>query len=383
MSEELITTNNKEILLVGTAHVSSSSVAEVKEAISRFRPETVGIELCQKRYNVLRNPQPWEDTDIFSVIKEKKTAFLLANLVIASFQKRIGDRLGVKPGAEMSAAVEEADKEGIPVALLDRDIQVTMKRLWRMLSFKERLRLFWALISTMFSTEEVGEKEIEKLKRTDVISLAVEEMAEKAPSVKKVLLDERDEYMARKISDIRSRKVVAVVGAGHIGGIRKNLNHVPENIERLELIPPGGRHILKYLIPLAIGIVIVLGFFSGGREKGYEMMKWWLLSNAFFAALGSTLALAHPLSILIAAIASPITSLNPTLAAGWFAGLSEAYLRKPKVSDFESLQDDISSIKGFWKNPITRILMVVVFANLGSALGALVAMPVLARIMLK
>ena len=383
MSEELITTNSKEILLVGTAHVSPSSVEEVKEAISRFKPETIGIELCQKRYGVLKDPQPWKDTDIFKVIKEKKTSFLFANLVIASFQKRIGDRLGVRPGAEMSVAVEEAQKLGIPVALLDRDIQTTMKRLWRMLSLKERLRLFWALASTMFSADEVGEDEIERLKQTDIISLAVEEMAEKAPAVKRVLLDERDEYMAKKISDINSNKVLAVVGAGHVKGIRERLQDIPDSIEHLDYVPPMGRPILKYLIPLVITVIIALGFFSGGKEKGYEMMKWWLLSNAFFAALGSGLALAHPFSILTAAIASPITSLNPTLAAGWFAGLTEAYLRKPKVSDFESLKDDISSIKGFWKNPITRILMVVIFANIGSALGALVAMPVLARIILK
>ncbi|MBN1635424.1 MAG: TraB/GumN family protein [Deltaproteobacteria bacterium] len=382
MPSDLIKIGEKEIVLIGTAHVSKTSVEEVREAIETRRPEVVAIELCKNRYDVLKNPKAWQQTDIIKVIREKKASFLFANLVMASFQRRIGEKFGIKPGQEMKVAIEVAEKLGVPVALIDRPIQTTLQRAWRNLTFIERIKLIWTSLISIFAVDDLEEDTIEKLKEKDVLSAAVDEIARAAPTIKKVLIDERDTYMANKIAELEENKILAVIGAGHMQGIKEQLASPASDNRELEDVPAKKRGFWKWLIPLAIFFFVLAGFFFGGPKQGYEVLKWWLVCNAVFAALGAMVALAHPITILVAGLASPITSLNPTLAAGWFAGLSEAYLKKPTVADFESVQDDISSIKGFWKNPITRILMVVVFANLGSAIGAIVAMPILTRIII-
>jgi len=382
MPVEHVQLHDKEVILVGTAHVSKSSVEEVREAIEEHAPKTVAIELCQSRYDVLKNPKTWQDMDIIKVIKEKKAAFLFANLVMASFQKRVGERFGVRPGEEMRQAIETAETSGIPVALVDRNVQVTIQRAWRNLKAWEKTKLIFSSLFSLLAVDDLEEDEIERLKEKDMLTAAVEEIAKSAPTIKRVLIDERDAYMARKIADIESDKVLAVVGAGHMEGLKTQLKNPIEDIRVLEEVPVKKKGILKWIIPLAILVFVIAGFFFGGPEQGYEIIKWWLLCNAAFAAIGALIAFGHPITILVAALASPITSLNPTLAAGWFAGLSEAYIKKPKVSDFEKIQDDIATFKGWWTNPITRILLVVIFANLGSSMGALVAMPILTKIVL-
>ncbi|MCD6570742.1 MAG: TraB/GumN family protein [Deltaproteobacteria bacterium] len=382
MPAEEIKLDDKEIILIGTAHVSRQSVEEVRLAIPTYKPDVVAVELCQARFAVLKDPDLWKNTDIIKVIKEKKATLLFANLVMASFQRRIGDKIGIRPGEEIKTAIEVADATGIPVALIDRNIRTTLQRLWWMLSLKERFILVWSSFSSIFVVEDISEDEIEKLKEKDTLTAAVDEIAGKISTVKRVLLDERDAYMAKKIMDLKYKRILAVVGAGHTKGLLARLKGPVGDESSLEYVPPKKRGIWKWVIPLVILFLVSLGFFCGGSTQGYEMIKWWLLCNAIFAATGACIALAHPITILVAAIASPITSLNPTLAAGWFAGLSEAYLKRPKVADFESLYEDISSVKGFWKNPITRILMIVILANIGSMMGALVAMPILTKIML-
>jgi len=381
MPTELVHLADKDIILVGTAHVSKTSIEEVETSIREHQPDTVAVELCQNRYDVIKNPKRWQDTDIIKIIKEKKSAFLFANLVMASFQKRLGAKIGVRPGDEMRAAMEQAEGMDIPVSLVDRSVQITLQRAWRSLSLWEKIKLIFTSLISIFAVDDLNEDEIEKLKEKDVLTAAVEEMAKTAPTVKKVLIDERDEYMAKKISDIKGKKVLAVVGAGHMEGLIRHMQDPIEDIGMLEDVPVKKKGIWKWVIPIIILVLVTSGFFFGGSDQGYEMLKWWLLSNAFFAAIGAMLAFGHPLTILVAALASPITSLNPTLAAGWFAGLSEAYLKKPRVSDFESLQD-IASVKEFWSNPITRILLVVIFANTGSSMGAFIAMPILTKIVI-
>ena len=329
---------------------------------------------------MLKNPKNWQETDIVGVIKEKKAAFLFANLVLAAFQKRIGEKLGVRPGQEMHEAILVAEAENIPVALIDRPVQITLQRAWRKLSLKERLLLLGSSITAIFETDDLDEDTIEQLKEKDVLTAAVDEIAKKAPTVKEVLLDERDAYMASKIADLEGDRVLAVVGAGHVMGLAEQLKDPIDDLSSLEYVPEKGRNLWKWLVPVVILALVSAGFFFGGTARGVEMLKWWLLSNAVFAALGAAVALGHPVTVLVAACASPITSLNPTLAAGWFAGLSEAYFRRPKVSDFERLQQDILSVRGFWKNSVTRILLVVVLANIGSSVGAYLAMPILTRI---
>ena len=373
---------DKELILVGTAHVSRQSVEEVKNAIVENRPDIVAVELCQARYSILKNPKIWSQTDIVKVIKEKKALVLLANLVMSSFQRRIGDKLGIKPGEEIKAAITTAEDMNIEIALIDRSISVTLQRLWHKISFKEKAMLLVDLLGSLFTIEDVGEAEIEKLKTKDALTLIMEEIGTKVPTVKEVLLDERDMYMAKKITDIPAKKVLAVVGAGHLKGIQKEVESPMNDISALDHVPPKKKGFLGWIISLVVLLFIILGFFHGGSEQGYEMVKWWFLSTMVFTAIATGLAFAHPITILVATLVSPITTLNPALASGWFAGLTEAYLKRPKVSDFESLPDDILSIKGFWKNAITRILIIVMFANIGSSVGVFVAMPILAKIML-
>ena len=352
----------------------------MRESIEAASPDVVAVELCQRRYDVLRNPKNWQDTDIVGVVREKKASFLFANLVLAAFQKRIGEKLGVRPGQEMHEAILVAEAADIPVALIDRPVQTTLQRTWRTLSFKERFMLIASSFTAIFETEDLDEDTIEELKEKDVLTAAVDEIGKRAPTVKEVFLDERDAYMGRKISDLEGSKILAVVGAGHVRGLTEQLKDPIEDVSSLECVPPKKGSFWKWLVPLVILILVAGGFYFGGTDRGVEMVKWWFISNAVFAALGAALALGHPISVVVAACASPITSMNPTLAAGWFAGLSEAYLRRPTVADFERLQQDILSVKGFWKNSVTRILLVVVFANLGSSVGAYLAMPILTKI---
>jgi pheromone shutdown-related protein TraB len=373
---------DREIIMVGTAHVSKVSVEEVRSTIQEMKPAAVAIELCQARYDVMKNPLAWKNMDIFKVIKEKKAAFLLANLVMASFQRRIGDKLGVKPGEEMRAAIEEAEAQGIEVVLVDRPVQITLARAWRGLRFLEKMKLLYGSLISIFEVEELGEKDIEKLKETDVLTTAVEEMAKYAPTIKEVLIDERDAYMARKIADIPSARVVAVIGAGHMEGITGQIGHPVEDLSVLEENPEGSGSFWGWVVPLFIMALLVSGFFFGGSKDGYDMIKWWAIITMACTAIATIIAFAHPVTILVATLVAPLTTLHPALASGWFAGLSEAYLKKPKVSDFEAIHDDILTLKGWWRNPITRILLVFFMSNLGSSIGVFIAAPILTKIAL-
>jgi pheromone shutdown-related protein TraB len=381
MPIENVKLQDKEIILVGTAHVSRSSVEEVRESIARYKPDVVAVELCKNRYDVIRNPKKWQEMDIIKVIKEKKATLLCINMLLSSFQRRIGMKLGVMPGEEIKAALEEAESAGIPVAVIDRSIQVTLQRVWHKLSLRERCMLLFSSLLSIFAVEDFTEEDVEQLKEKDMLTAALDEVAKKTPVIKSVLLDERDAYMARKISDLDGEKILAVVGAGHVKGIMAQFGK-DIDLAALEYVSLKKKSIWGWLFPASVILFVILGFFMGGPRQGYEMVKWWIICNAAFGALGALVALSHPVTILIAAAVSPITTLNPALASGWFAGLSEAYLKRPKVADFESIHEDIMSIRGFWRNPITRILLVVVLTNLGSTMGAVLAMPILTKIML-
>jgi pheromone shutdown-related protein TraB len=382
MPIERIHLDDKEIIIVGTAHISKSSVEETRQAIEEFKPDVVAIELCKNRYDVMRNPRSWQEMDIVKVIKEKKSLLLFANLIMSSIQRRMGDKFGVRPGEEMRAAIEEADKAGIPLAPVDRSVQVTLKRAWNSLSFWEKNKFLFSSLYSIIDMEEIKEEDIEGLKSKDMLTQAVEEIAKQAPTIKRVLIDERDAYMARKILDIEGKRVLAVVGAGHMEGLLGQIRNPIGDVAPLEEVPEKGNGLASWIIPIAVLTLVGAGFFHGSPKQGYEMIKWWIICSSSMAGLGAIVALAHPVTILVAAVSAPITTLNPALAAGWFAGLSEAYIKKPKVSDFESIHDDITRVRGWWTNPITRILLVVVLVNLGASVGVIAAMPILTRIFL-
>lgn len=364
--------NGRQIILVGTAHISKKSAEEVKEIIEEESPDTVCIELCQARYQAMIDTDRWKNTDIFKILKERKAFLLLANLIVSSYQKRLARQFGVEPGLEMKQGILSAKEIGAEICLADRDIQVTMLRLWRNVGFFGKLKLFFQLMLSLFMGEELTEEDIEKMKSKDMLSAALDELAGSFPQLKSIIIDERDKYLAQKIKTAPGEKIVAILGAGHIPGIKEEI-HKEHDLEKLSTIKAASKStkVIAWLIPLLI-ISIIAATFSVDRATGVEQMVSWVLWNGSLGVLGAALAFAHPLAILTAFIAAPISSLSPLLAAGWFAGITEAFMRKPSVEDFENLSEDIQTLKGFWRNKVTHILLVVVFANLGSTIGTIV-----------
>ncbi|MFO8090835.1 MAG: TraB/GumN family protein [Desulfatiglandaceae bacterium] len=373
---------DKEIVLVGTAHVSIESANLVEQVIDQEHPDTVCVELCSSRYQALTQPDRWKETDLIKVVKEKKAMVLLSNLLLASFQRKIARKLGVRPGEEMLRAIKAAENCGAEIWLADRDIRTTLARTWRNLGLWAKIKLAFNLLMSIPGASDISEEDVEKLKEQDMLESVLAEMARDLPVVKQVLIDERDRYLAFKIRNAPGRKIVAVAGAGHVPGILANWEK-PLDITDLEYLPPRGKtfSILKWGIPAGIVALVIAGFLKAGTEAATGMIIWWVIANGVLAGLGAALALAHPVTIISAVAAAPITSINPMIAAGWVAGLVEAMTRKPRVKDFERLTEDIVSIKGFWKNKITRILLVVVFTNLGSSAGTFIAIPLMARIL--
>jgi pheromone shutdown-related protein TraB len=372
--------DDKQIILLGTAHVSKESVTLVKSVIEQENPDTVAIELCPSRFETIKQKEQWREMDIIKVIKEKKAFLLLANFMLASFQKRIAAKLDIKPGAEMVQAIESGEAAGADIHLADRDIRVTLSRTWRTMGLWAKIKLLFQLILSLGEVEDINEEDIENMKNQDVLESLLAELGQAMPVVKDILIDERDQYLCEKIRSAPGRKIVAVVGAGHVPGIKKYWES-DIRLDKLEVLPPKGplAGILKWLLPGAILILLAAGFYLGGKEAGTGMLTWWILANGILAGLGALIALAHPLTVVSSVLAAPLTSLNPMIAAGWVSGLVEAFTRKPRVKDFETLPQDILSVKGFWRNKVTKILLVVVFTNLGSAIGTFVAIPMMLR----
>ncbi|WP_373501401.1 TraB/GumN family protein [Desulfococcus sp.] len=377
-----IFTADKEILLVGTAHVSKESAALVREVIEAEQPDTVCVELCASRYQAIRNQDQWREMDIVKVIREKKAFLLLSNLMLAAFQKRIAQKLDVTPGQEMLTAMETADAIGAKTHLADRDIRVTLSRTWRIMGFRDKVKVLFHLILSMGDLGEISEADVERMKDQDILESLLAEVGKSLPVLKTILIDERDLYLAQKIRTAPGTKIVAVVGAGHVPGIRANWEKEID-IADLEKIPPKGRFsgVLKWLLPLAIAAIFAFGFYYGGAEAGTHMALSWVVAHGIFAGGGALIALGHPATIASAVLASPLTSLNPMVAAGWVSGLVEALMKKPKVMDFEDLSKDILSVRGFWRNKVTRVLLVVVFTNLGSSIGTFVAIPLMVKVL--
>ena len=371
--------DDKEVTLVGTAHVSRESVDLVKSVITEQKPDAVCVELCDSRYQAIRQQDRWRNMDIIKVIKEKKSFLLLSNLLLASFQKRIAAKLDIKPGEEMLQAIESGEKVGAAIHLADRDIRVTLARTWRTMSFWSKIKLLFQLVLSLGEVDDINAEDIEKMKQQDVLEALLSEVGSALPDLKKILIDERDRYLAQKIKTAPGQKIVAVVGAGHVPGIKRHWQEQAD-LTRLEKVPPPGKVVkaVKWLIPTIILIMFIGGFVYGGKEAAAHMLIWWIMANGVLAGLGAIIALAHPLTVVSSVLAAPLTSMNPMIAAGWVSGLVEAFSRKPKVIDFENLPEDILSIKGFWRNKVTRILLVVVFTNLGSAIGTFVAFPLMA-----
>ncbi len=375
MAEEHITRltlNDKQYILIGTAHVSKTSADLVKQIIEKERPDSVCIELDKGRYQSITEGSKWKNMDIFQVIKEKRATLLFINLALSSFQKRMANQFGINPGQEMIQGIESAKEVGARLVLADRNIQTTFSRIWNGIGLKGKALLLSQLIFSIFSKEDITEEELEKMKSKDTIDAMLQEFTEHFPSLKKPLIDERDQYLAQKIKDAPGEKVVAVLGAAHVPGITKEIHH-DHDLKKLTAVPPKSKipKIIGWSIPAIILVTILYTFFAN-PEAGLRQTISWILWNGSFSAIGTALAFGHPLAIVTAFFVAPITSLNPLLAAGWFAGLVQAFVKRPSVKDFESISDDITSVKGFWNNKVTRILLVVILANLGSSLGTFI-----------
>jgi pheromone shutdown-related protein TraB len=366
-----------EVVLVGTAHVSRESVDEVRETILREKPRYVALELCEPRLEALTKKKRWEDTPITEMIKGNNAYFLLGYSLLSAFERRLGEKTGVKPGDEMLAGYNAAKKVGAEVKLVDRPISITLKRAWKMAGFREKLRIAKEFFGSIFGGEEITEETIEELKREDILSEMMKELSRIAPSAKKVLIDERDEYIAGKLKELDG-KAVAVVGKGHQMGIEKHLKRKARtDFAKLEEIPKSFFK-WRWIFYGITGVIIALFIWMGVNNpaKLPEYWYWWSVINIIFSAIGGIIAFAHPLSILAGAFSSPVTSLLPTVGAGWVGGLVEAKIRKPTVKDFNGLRN-LKGIGDFWKNKFTRILLVVSLINVGSMVGTFVALPYL------
>ncbi|MFI3283549.1 MAG: TraB/GumN family protein [Erysipelotrichaceae bacterium] len=363
---------NKNIYLIGTAHVSKISVQQVRETIEEINPDCICIELDDKRYESLNNPKKWLDTDIIEIIKKKQTTLLLVNTILSSFQKRVAKNLDSKSGMEMIEGINQAKKRNIDLVLADRNIQTTFMRIWRKHSFLQKIKLVCQMITSIFDDEDISEEDLMNLQKSDMLEAALNDIGKNFPVIKTVLVDERDQYLAQKIKQAPGKEVVAILGAAHLGGVSKELFN-DHDLNELDHIPEKTlfSKLIGWCIPALIIGIIGYTFFQN-RELGINQIQTWILWNGSLSAIGVLLGGGHILSILVAFIAAPITSLNPLLAAGWFAGITEATLRKPAVKDFENINEDISSLKKAYSNRVIRILLIVILANLLSTIGTLI-----------
>jgi len=373
---------DENLRLLGTAHVATSSVEAVIENIENWKPEIVAVELCESRYKALTSDRRLDKEGLLKVIKEGKAPMVLLQSLLSAEQRKLGLDEGQQPGAELLAAVKAAEEAGLEVELVDRDIQTTLRRAWKNMRIKEKFGLFWALLSDEEPDEELSLNEM--LEDKDLLSSLMEELRDVSPGAGRALIDERDEFIARKISNVRGKgKVLAVLGAGHLEGVSKLLNSKledsKERISTLSEIPKGGKMVktVSYAIPLLL--VGLLGWFAynGDISSIKENGIYWLLGNFIGAAVMCAIAGGHPIAILVAAIASPITSLNPALAAGWFAGYAQMKIKEPTGEDLaEFLKLDSASV--FWSNRAGRVLLVTALTNLGSMLGAYISVALIA-----
>lgn len=389
-TREEVNLAGRKIVLIGTAHVSKESIAEVKNEIESLKPDCVAVELDEKRYNSMMDPESWKNLDIVKVLKRREGFLMLANLVLSSFQKRMGKNVGVKPGDEMLAAINCAKENNILFTLVDRPIQVTLRRAWAKNSLWGKCKLLASMIASAFDNEEISEDEIEKLKSGNEMDSMMKELSEYLPSVKEVLIDERDRYLASHIWESEGNTIVAVLGAGHLPGVKAYLEKLANgimisdtsDIETVSEKSIAGK-VIGWGIPIVIVALIVAGFFMGGRTIGTQMIGSWILWNGCLSALGALVAFANPITVLVAFVGAPLTSLCPLVGVGLFTGIVQALICKPKVSDIESLQEDVSSLKGWYKNRVLKVLLVFFLTSLGSTIGIFVATGKIASLLTK
>ncbi|MBD3896647.1 TraB/GumN family protein [Halomonas sp. ML-15] len=369
--------------LLGTAHVSKESADEVRELIRSGDYDAVAIELCASRHHSLVEPDALAGQDLFEIFRQGKAGMVAASLALGAFQQRVAEQSGIEPGAEMRAALEETQQHDLPLLLIDRDVGITLKRIYANVPWWQRFSLFSGLLGSVMSRQEVSAADIERLKEGDVLESTFNEFAEQSEALYTPLISERDRYMALRIGEEsppgRYRHVLVVIGAGHLKGMAEHLSQaLPAEPryerEALEATPPRSR--IWRLLPWAITALVLTGFaigFSRNTDLGWQLVGEWFLINGVLSAAATTIALAHPVTIIATFFAAPLTSLNPTIGAGFVAAGVELFMRKPKVGDFAHLRHDVTQLRGWWRNRVSRTLLVFLLATLGSAAGTWVA----------
>lgn len=370
----------KEIILVGTAHISKESIQLVEETIEKEAPDVIGVELDKDRLGQLLSGKKWQETNIVEIIQSGKTELFLLNILLSNMQRQLGEHVGVKPGAEMLAALNKAKEKKRPVQLLDRDVRVTLKRAFGTMGIVEKLKLGTGIIGGFFGVgEKITVEKIEELKKEDLLNNLMKELGKQFPSIKKVLVDERDVFIAEMIKHSPGKKIVAVVGAGHVEGIITHLKKKKAvNLQEISTVKKkiSKVKIIGIAIPVLFAILFGYAFYVKGITATLNLLWYWILLTGGFAAIGALLARAHPLSIAAAFVSAPITTLHPALAAGWISGLVEARFNPPRVIDFEKLPD-VSTLGGFYRNKVTHVLIVAALTNVGAMIGVIIAFPAL------
>ena len=372
---QIVESNGRTFLLVGTAHISQESADLVRQVINREQPDCVCVELDTQRFTALSEGTRWDGLDLKEVIRKRQLSALLANLILASYQKRLGGQLGVTPGTELLEATKVADEHEIPVALCDRAVRVTMLRAWRSTSFVRKFWLLSMLISSMFDSTRVSEDDLRDIRKKDVLTELLNELGAMFPALHKVLIDERDLYMAEKMRQCEGDRVVGVVGAAHVSGIVQALERSsPVDLRELDSIPktlPIGKWIGWAIPALIIAAIAAIGLRQGAAAMG-DSVLYWILVNAIPCAVGATLALAHPLTILAGLVAAPLTSLTPIIGAGYVTAFVQAYVAPPLVHELQTIAEDMRVPGNWWRNRLLRIFLAFILPTFGSLIGTYV-----------
>ncbi len=367
-----VSISGKEIILVGTAHISRESVELVKRVIQEERPDVVCVELDEKRYKAISQRDRFEQLDIKKIIKSKQLTTLMANLILSSYQKKLGEKMGVMPGSELIEATRCAEELGIPVKLCDRDVRTTLLRAWRLTPLWKKGKLLSSLVLSLFDDTEVTEEKLRELKQSDVISELMQELGDAMPELKKVLIDERDTFLSEKVKEAEGKKIVAVVGAGHVQGIRKALMEDRSNVmEEISAIPPlsPAWKVAGWAIPVLIVGAVIFSAWQKGAVVAGDNVTYWVLANGIACALGAVVAMCHPYTIAAAFAAAPITSLTPVIGAGYVTAFVQAVVRPPVVKEIQDASKDITSLRGWWTNKLLRVFLAFLLPGVGSMVG--------------
>ena len=369
---ERLEIDGREFILVGTAHISQQSADLVRKVIEEESADTVCIELDEKRYKALTEKNKWENLDLKTIIRQKQLSTLLINLLLASYQKRLGKKLGVNPGLELLEAANTANELKIPIELCDRDVRISLRRAWNSLSFFKKMQLMTSGLAGVFEEQDISEEQLAELRQKDVLNEMMQELGKAMPDLKRVLIDERDSYITEKMRQAPGTKIISIVGAGHMQGILTKLKENSNtDLKNIEVIPPTSPvwKVVGWGIPvLILSAIGYIGYSKGLTQAGNNAL-YWFLANGIPSALGTLAAFGHPLAILSAFLGAPFTSLSPLIGAGYVAAFVQAYFKPPIVAEIQSVSDDASHPGRWWSNKFLRVFLVFILASLGSAIG--------------